>query len=213
MADRGFFTFVLRPAFYRAYSVGVCKTTAGRATRLEDHSFKLEVKAVNTTDAVRRAFLTMLDAYRNENLTEFMRLVSEDFEGNITSLDEAVRNDFRNFDNIRIEPNISRIAALGNSFDVYFTFNRQLYAVRNSRLLRDSAASIATFKREGPTFKLTRLASRDFRRVQPGRRGHHEHGSRSGAGDTVTQHRHRHHRSAAGDAARVAKLVVVGDDR
>jgi len=78
IGDRGFFTFDFRPQFEREYGVGVrALTTTGRATRLEDYLYRLEVKATNATDEVRRVFLQVLDNYRTENHAAFMRAVSE----------------------------------------------------------------------------------------------------------------------------------------
>ena len=160
LGDRGYFTFEFRPQFERQYTIAVVAlTTTGHATRQEDHQVKFEVKASNAVEEARQAFLKILDAYSRESRSEFMRAVSDDFEGSLAALDEAVRNDFRNFDNIQIQPNITRITTLGEKYEVYFTFNRSLYGVRNGRPLRDSAASAATFKRDGGTFKLIRLSA------------------------------------------------------
>lgn len=160
MGDRGMFSFELKPEIGRSYAVIVrAVTTVGKQTDDNDYSFKLEVGATNSPDEVKATFLRMLEAYRNKNRTEFMRFVSEDFEGIVSALDEAVSNDFRNFENIRIEPNITRISPFGSGFEIYFTFNRQVYATRNGRLLKDAAASTMMFKRESDGYRLTRLAA------------------------------------------------------
>lgn len=160
LGDRGMFVIELKPEIGRSYSVVVrAITTVGKQTDDNDYSFKLEVGTTNSTEDVKATFLRMLEAYRNENRTEFMRYVSEDFEGIVSALDEAVSNDFRNFENIRIEPNITRISPFGGGFEIYFTFNRQVYATRNGRLLKDAAASTMMFKRESDGYRLTRLAA------------------------------------------------------
>jgi hypothetical protein len=159
-STRGAFSVDLRPEIGRRYAVILRAITAeGRQTDDADYSFKLEVGTSSNSEEVKRTFLRMLDAYRNKNRTEFMSYVSEDFQGIVSALDEAVSNDFRNFDNIRIEPNITRVSPFSGGFDIYFTFNRQVYATRNGRLLKDAAASTMMFKREGNGFKLTRLAA------------------------------------------------------
>jgi len=160
LGDRGMFVIELKPEIGRSYAVVVrAITTVGKQTDDADYSFKLEVAATNSTEEVKTTFLRMLEAYRNENRTEFMRYVSEDFEGIVSALDEAVSNDFRNFDNIRIEPNITRISPFAGGFEIYFTYNRQVYATRNGRLLKDAAASTMMFKREAEGYRLTRLAA------------------------------------------------------
>lgn len=160
VADRGLFSFELRPEFERAYRVIVrALTTAGRQSRDEDHSFRLQVTASDTAEEVRRTFLRMLEAYQNENLGEFMRHVSDFFQGNLPTLEDAVRSDFANFDNIRIQPNITRVTSGAGDYEVYFTFNRQVYATRSARLLRDQAASTMAFRRAEGGMKLVRLAA------------------------------------------------------
>lgn len=160
VGDRGLFTFELRPEIERPYRFIVrAVSTAGRQSRDEDHSFRVEVKGENTTDGVRRAFLRLIELYQAENRTELMRGVSDFFEGNPISLEDALRNDFSNFDNIQVQPNISRITTLGGIYEVAFTFNRQVYSVRNGRALRDQAASTMAFRREEGGFKLVRLAA------------------------------------------------------
>jgi hypothetical protein len=160
LGDRGMFVIELKPDVGRSYAVTVrAITTVGKQTDDADYSFKLEVGTGNTTEEVRSTFLRMLEAYRGKNRSEFMRYVSDDFEGIVSALDEAVSNDFRNFDNIRIEPNITRISPFGGGFEIYFTFNRQVYSTRNGRLLKDAAASTMMFRREAQGYRLTRLAA------------------------------------------------------
>lgn len=157
---RGAFSFDLRPEIGRRYALVLrAITTEGKQTEDADYSFKLEVGTSSNIEDVKRTFMRMIEAYRNKNRSEFMRYVSEDFQGIVSALDEAISNDFRNFDNIRIEPNITRVSPFSGGFDIYFTFNRQVYATRNGRLLKDAAASTMMFKREGDGFKLTRLAA------------------------------------------------------
>jgi hypothetical protein len=160
LGDRGAFTFDLKPEIGRGYVLVVrAITTVGRQTDDSDYTYKLSIGAGNSVDDVRKTFQRMLEAYRNKNRTEFMSYVSDDFQGIVSALDEAVSNDFRNFDNIRIEPNITRVSPFSNGFEIYFTYNRQVYATRNGRLLRDAAASTMMFKREGDGYKLVRLAA------------------------------------------------------
>jgi hypothetical protein len=160
LGDRGVFSFDIRPDTGRGYVLVVrAITTVGRQTDDSDYTYKLSIGTSNSVDDVRKTFQRMLEAYRNKNRTEFMSYVSDDFQGIVSALDEAVSNDFRNFDNIRIEPNITRVSPFSNGFEIYFTFNRQVFATRNGRLLKDAAASTMMFKREGDGFKLVRLAA------------------------------------------------------
>lgn len=159
LGDRGLFTFVLRPELEREYDFRIrALTTTGQVSDQDSHSFFLLVSALNPQEGVRQAFMQLLRAYMDENRSAFMRLVSRDFEGNETALEDAVTDDFRYLDNIRIEPNISRVAQFDKTYEVYFTFNRSVQT-RSGVVLRDSAATIAGFVREGEGFKLSRLSA------------------------------------------------------
>ncbi|MDP2832495.1 MAG: hypothetical protein Q8Q28_04195 [Pseudomonadota bacterium] len=159
LGDRGLFSFDLRPELEREYDFRVrALTTTGQISDQDDHSFLLMISAVNPQEGVRQAFMQLLRAYMEENRSAFMRLVSRDFEGNETALEDAVTDDFRYLDNIRIEPNIARVAQFDKTYEVYFTFNRSVQT-RSGAMLRDSAATIAGFVREGEGFKLSRMSA------------------------------------------------------
>lgn len=160
LGERGAFTHEMRLDMEREYNFRIrAITTTGQKSDEEDHSFLLKITAANPQEEVRQAFLQLLQAYMQENRSAFMRLVSNDFEGNETALEDAITDDFRYLDNIRIEPQISRVAQFDKSYEVYFTFNRQVQSVRSGQTLRDSAASTVGFVREGDGFKLSRLAA------------------------------------------------------
>jgi len=159
LGDRGLFSFDLRPELEREYDFRIrALTTTGQVSDQEDHSFFLMISALNPQDGVRQAFMQLLRAYMDENRSAFMGLVSRNFEGNETALDDAVTDDFRYLDNIRIEPNIARVAQFDQTYEVYFTFNRSVQT-RSGAMLRDSAATIAGFVREGEGFKLSRMSA------------------------------------------------------
>ena len=160
LGERGRFTFEFRPELEREYAFTIrAITTVGQKSDVEDHSFYLKVSAANIQEEVRQAFLALLQAYMDESRSAFMAGVSRDFEGNISALEDALSDDFRYLDNIRIEPNISRVAQFDRAYEVYFTFNRQVQSSRTGQILRDSAATMASFVREGEGFKLSRLAA------------------------------------------------------
>lgn len=160
LGERGRFAFEFRPELEREYAFRIrAITTVGQKSDVEDHSFYLKVSAANVQEEVRQAFLALLRAYMEENRSGFMARVSQDFEGNLSALEDAITNDFRYLDNIRIEPNISRVVQFDRTYEVYFTFNRQVQSTRTGQILRDAAASVAGFVREGDGFKLSRLAA------------------------------------------------------
>jgi hypothetical protein len=158
--ERGAFTAELRLEMEREYDFRIrAMTTTGQKTAEEDHSFLLKITASNPQEGVRQAFSQMLQAYMQENRSGFMRMVSKDFDGNEAALEDAITDDFRYLDNIRIEAQISRVAQFDKAYEIYFTFNRQVTATRTGKTLRDSAASTVSFVREGEGFKLSRMAA------------------------------------------------------
>lgn len=158
--ERGAFTSELRLELERDYDFRIrAITTTGQKSDEQDHSFLLKISALNPQDEVRKAFMQLLQAYMQENRSAFMRMVSRDFEGNESALEDAITDDFRYLDNIRIEPQISRVAQFDKSYEIYFTFNRQVLSTRTGKVLRDSAASTVSFVREGDGFKLSRMAA------------------------------------------------------
>ncbi|MDZ4200582.1 MAG: hypothetical protein U1C96_00330 [Gallionella sp.] len=158
--DRGFFTYEFRPEINREYLFNIrAITTSGQSTDLDEHAFKLVISPESAIDEVKKTFSRLLEAYQRENKSAFMALVSNDFEGDLSSLEDAITDDFRFLDNIRIEPNITRLAPFGKNYDLYFTFNRSVTASRTGQQLRDNAASTMSFQRTGEGFKLVSMAA------------------------------------------------------
>jgi len=158
--ERGFFTHEFKPEPQRDYGFAVrALTVTGASSDAEAHAFVLSVSSETAVDQVRRAFLALLDAYSRENRSAFMRGISPDFDGIVSALEDAVSDDFRHLDNIRIEPNIARIVPFAGGYEVYFTFNRSVTSSRTGQQLRDSAATTITFQRTGEGFKVSRMAA------------------------------------------------------
>ena len=158
--ERGFFTHEFKPEPMRDYGFAVrALTVTGASSDAEAHAFVLTVSNETAVEQVRRAFLALLDAYSRENRSAFMRGISPDFDGVVSALEDAVSDDFRYLDNIRIEPNIARIVPFAGGYEVYFTFNRSVTSARTGQLLRDSAATTITFRRTGEGFKVSRMAA------------------------------------------------------
>ncbi len=160
LGDRGMFTFELTPQPDEEYEFSIkALSTTGKSNDVEDSTFSFMVSSKLNTDSVKKVFMALLRHYMAENHSRFMELVSPDFEGDHSALDDAITDDFRFFDSIRIEPNITRIIGFDNNFEVYFTFNRQLQAAKTGQLLRDAAATSVTFTRGGDSFQVLELAS------------------------------------------------------
>lgn len=159
LGDRGLFTFEIKPEIDRQYDFRIkALSTTGKMNDIEDHSFTFMVGARPSSDEVKKVFLEMLRLYMAEDRIGFMALVHPDFEGDRAALEDAISDDFSYFDNIRIEPNITRVVSFDGNYEVYFTFNRQLQSANSGQLLKDNAASSMTFAR-GSGFKLFEMAA------------------------------------------------------
>lgn len=161
LGSNGLFIYEnFQPTLDREYEFHIrALTTTGKNSPPEENHFFFTVTSRDETQIVRQAFLNLIKLYAAENRAGFIALVSPEFEGNLSELEDAIEDDFRYFDNIRIEPNIVRIIQFDGKYEVYFTFNRQLQSTRSGRLLKDSAASTATFSRVGEQFMLHEMAA------------------------------------------------------
>ncbi|MFP4477136.1 MAG: hypothetical protein ACLFOY_16365 [Desulfatibacillaceae bacterium] len=159
LGDRGMFVFEFRPELSREYNFAVrALSTSGKSSEVEDTAFRFIVAQKSNTTMVENAFKELLDMYMAENRFGFMDKVHPDFYGNLAALEDAVSDDFRYFDNIRIVPTITRVVGFDDSYEVYFTFQRRVLATRSGKLLTDASASTCTFKRSGDGYKLSELA-------------------------------------------------------
>ena len=159
LGDRGMFTLEFKPELEQEYDFRIkALSTAGKSSDLEDHSFTFLVGAMPSTENIKTAFNELLRLYMAEDHAGFMRLVHPDFVGDLAALDDAISDDFLFFDNIRIEPNITRIVPFDGNYELYFTFNRQVQVANSGQLLKDSAASSMTFAR-GSGFLLYEMAA------------------------------------------------------
>jgi len=161
LGDRGNFNyeFAATPGQEFDFRIKALSTT-GKSSDIEDHSFMLMISPESVKDAVKKMFTDVIQKYMQEDYSGFMNMVHSDFEGNRSELEDAVSDDFRFFDNIRIVPTITRIIAFDDSMEVYFTFTRQVFATKTGQLLNDSAASSTVFKMDSDgTYKLAELAA------------------------------------------------------
>lgn len=160
LGERGMFTYEFAPQLDREYPFRIrAISTTGVATGPEEHDFKLLVSSADGAREARAAFMKLLDAYQREDRASFMRGVSENFEGNLGALEDGLAKDFRYLDDIRIQATVSRINRQERTYEIYFTYNRQVRSAKTGNLLKDSAASIVGFRLESGGMKLVRMSA------------------------------------------------------
>lgn len=147
LSDNGAFEYSFRPDLGRTYKIYVEVTdTRGKTNKIEDTYKELIVSDLGIQGIVNDVLNKLIDAYQRENASQFMALVSENYAGDKTPLDRAVRSDFRAFDNISLRYTLSNVtsAASGKVF-VVLNFVRQVTSVRTGRTLQDRGTTQFTF--------------------------------------------------------------------
>jgi len=146
--DSGAFEYGFKPELNRPYRIYVEITdTRGKTNNVESTLKEVTVSTQNVYGVVRSILDGLIDAYQKERPQEFMALISDDFTGDKTLLDRAVRKDFSAFDNIMLRYVLANVTVdtTGKIF-VTFTYNRQVTSARSGRTLQDNAATQMTFK-------------------------------------------------------------------
>ncbi|HAU29771.1 MAG TPA: hypothetical protein DCW68_06675 [Rhodospirillaceae bacterium] len=158
--DKGLFAFAFQPEKGHTYAFSIrALSTIGKSSNEADHSFNFMLTTENGRELAKDAFNALIEAYMNRDRSSFMALVSDDFSGNITALDNAISDDFRFFSSIRITPTIRSVSAADGRANIYFSFTRQVRSNRTAQLLQDTAVSSVTLVKDGEGYKLYDLAA------------------------------------------------------
>jgi len=148
LSENGVFEYGFVPEINRPYKIYVEITdTRGKTNDIDKTYKEVIISTQNIYQAVKNIMDNLIDAYQSENPTKFMGLVSDDFTGDKTLLDRAIRKDFSNFDNILLRYLITNVSsdATGKIF-VTFNFNRQLTSTKTGKTIQDSGTTQITLK-------------------------------------------------------------------
>lgn len=148
LSENGAFEYGFKPELNKTYRIYVEITdTRGKTNNIESTLKEVVVSTQNVQGIVKSVLDSLIDAYQRERPQEFMALVSDDFTGDKTLLDRAVRKDFSAFDNITLRYVLTNVTVdtTGKIF-VTFNYNRQVTSVKSGRTLQDNAATQMTFK-------------------------------------------------------------------
>lgn len=160
LGERGMFVYEFAPQLDRQYTFQIrAISTTGVSTGAEEHDFKLLVTSADGAREARAAFMKLLEAYQREDRITFMRGVSEQFEGNISALEDGLAKDFRFLDDIHIQVNVNQINRQERTYEISFSYNRQVRSAKSGNLLKDTATSIVGFRLESGGMKLVRMAA------------------------------------------------------
>ncbi|HOE18149.1 MAG TPA: hypothetical protein PLX02_12945 [Syntrophorhabdaceae bacterium] len=148
LSENGAFEYGFKPEINKPYKIYVEITDTRGKTNNVDSTLKEVVVSTQNIYAIVKSILdSLIDAYQREKPQEFMAFVSDDFTGDKTLLDRAVRKDFSAFDNIMLRYVLTNVSVdtTGKIF-VTFNFNRQVTSVRSGKTLQDNATTQMTFK-------------------------------------------------------------------
>ncbi|MBI4844313.1 MAG: hypothetical protein HY809_08340 [Nitrospirae bacterium] len=147
-SDNGAFEYIFRPEQGKEYVILVEVTdTAGKTNDAEATRKEVAISDQNITALIRETLDKMIEAYRNEDAGRFMSFVSEDFAGDATNLDRAIRKDFSAFDNIDLRYSLNNVAsgAKGMIF-VSLNFNRSVISARDGMNYTDRGVTEFVFQ-------------------------------------------------------------------
>ncbi len=142
----GAFDFSFEPKIDKKYNIYIqIIDTTGKTNDLEDTHKIITIINKNYKEIVRNTLDHLKTSYSNEDLSGFMRYVSEDFTGDDTTLELALRKDFNVFDNIQIDFTINSIAYQGGKYLVSISFNRTLESSKDGKVYSDKGITEFSF--------------------------------------------------------------------
>jgi hypothetical protein len=156
----GKFSVRFQPALDRIYEWSVkAVSTTGKVSDTADDVYVFIVKSITGEEEAAMVFKELLKHYMDENRFAFMELVSEDFEGDLDALEDAIQDDFRFFNNIIIRPSITRTIGQDNEYEVNFIFYRRVQSANSGEIFTDNAATTMNFRTEEGGVKLISMAA------------------------------------------------------
>lgn len=110
----------------------------------------------NNQQMVRDVLDGMIEAYSARNTGKFMNFVSEDFGGDKTILERAVRKDFSMFTNIEIRYTFNNVTtdSNGKMISASIAFNRSHTVINTGNQAKSNGTSEFIFKMQNNSLKL-----------------------------------------------------------
>ncbi|ADI85425.1 hypothetical protein KIP69_12965 [Geobacter sulfurreducens] len=149
----GSFEYAFRPETGTSYVLYVkIIDTTGKTNDVDATRKEIVISDRNISALIRQALDELVAAYRAEDPTRFMALVSEDFAADPAVLDRAIRRDFTAFDNIDLSYTLNNVTAANGKIYAGFTFSRKLTSTRSGQTLSDKGSSefIFSLGEKGP---------------------------------------------------------------
>ncbi|NLA76114.1 MAG: hypothetical protein GX846_11705, partial [Deltaproteobacteria bacterium] len=111
LSKDGAFVYKFRPEPEKKYELYIkALNTSGKSNDFKETRKFVTVSDQDIKGAVIETLNRLTEAYMSENPRAFMENVSDDFAGDFTILDRAIRKDFTNFDNIDLRFTLTGMA-------------------------------------------------------------------------------------------------------
>ncbi len=129
------------------------------AQKSERKKGALPVSVAQVQMSLRETIDNLIDAYKNKELTRFMVYVSDDFTGDKTILEGAVRKDFSAFHNIDVRYSLNNITidSSGTLLSVSLNFTRFHTEIKTGNLFTSNETTEMVFKMVDGEPKLYRM--------------------------------------------------------
>lgn len=148
LSKDGAFSYGFTPESDKTYIVYVEITdTRGKTNDIESTRKEVTLSDNNVMAVIRTTVDAMIEAYKNEDARAFMSYVSNDFAGDDTVLDRAIRQDFTFFDNIDLRYTLNTLStdSKGMIF-VSLTYNRFLISSKDGMSHTDRGTTEFVFQ-------------------------------------------------------------------
>lgn len=142
LADDGTFFYSFAPEISKTYIIFLkIIDTAGKTNDVDNTRKEITVSDRNIQALIKELLDNLIVAYMNEDAAGFMTYISDDFEGDYSALDRAVRKDFNLFDGIDIRYTLNGVASDARGISVSINFNRNVMSSRSGKFFSDRGAA------------------------------------------------------------------------
>ena len=139
----GAFEFGFRPqtgTTYRIYVKAI--DTTGKPNDVDSTYKEVTIAETTEKDSVKEALDSMVEAYKEESISRFMAFVSDDYTGDKTVLDRAVRMDFQAFDNLELRFSFNNISVNDKGMiSVSLNYSRMMTSISSGKTVKDAGAT------------------------------------------------------------------------
>lgn len=146
-ADNGTFEYSFRPEQGKAYAMLLEVTdTAGKTNKMDETRKEITLSDENIQAKVKEALDAMFAAYSAENLQKFMGCVGENFAGDKSILERAVKRDFDALSSINLRYTLNNVSAgaQGRVF-VSVTYSRMVFVNKSGATSQDTGSTEFVF--------------------------------------------------------------------